>query len=143
MAKWSSGRVARWAGAAAAGICAGGCGVGTVPLEVRVRDAGTHAAVVGAGVEVDSMALGPSLQFGDVVDEVLGKRGARVSRGVTDARGEVVVEYVKGRAARVTVVRGFEGPWVVTVDPIVGETGWVGMVGEGDGMEVWARVLGR
>ncbi|HMN42925.1 MAG TPA: hypothetical protein PKE29_18945, partial [Phycisphaerales bacterium] len=133
MAEWLSGRVAKWAGAAAAGLCAGGCGVGTVPLEVRVREAGTDAAVVGAGVEVDSMALGPSLEFGDVVDELLGKRGARSSRGMTDSRGVVVVEYVKGRAVRLAVVRGFEGPWVVTMDPIVGGTGGVGMVGEGDG----------
>jgi hypothetical protein len=81
-----------------------GCSPASVPLLVQVRDAQTRAPIVGAGVEADSLKLGPSVQFWDAVDEFLGKRDTLESRGITDAKGEAHLAYCPGRSLRVVVL---------------------------------------
>jgi hypothetical protein len=53
------------------------------------------------------------------------------SRGLTDASGAVVLEYVRGRAVRVMVLRGMAAPpaFVMIDGGVEGETGWLAMEG--------------
>jgi hypothetical protein len=104
----------------------GGCGPASRSLVVAVRDAQTHAPVVGAGVEADSLALGTSLEVSDLLDEVMGRRGVLESKGITDARGEAHVKYSPGRSVRVVVLL-IDGPpatLLIQHDFELGPTGW-------------------
>jgi hypothetical protein len=76
----------------------------TLLLPACVRTADTHEPIVNASVQVDSFALGPSLQFGDVIDELLGRRGGLSSSGTTDQLGIARMEHVPGRTLRVAVL---------------------------------------
>lgn len=104
----------------------GGCGPVSRGLVVSVRDAQTHAPIVGAGVEADSLALGVSLGVSDVIDEALGRRGVLESKGLTDAQGEAHVQYSPGRSVRVVVllVDGPPATLLIQHDFELGPTGW-------------------
>lgn len=110
-------------------VLAVGCGPSTGGLVVEVREAGTRAPVVGAGVEADSYALGMSLKLGDVVDQAMGKRDAVMSRGITDGRGRAELKWVSGRAVQVVILapgQGVGAPAYVMFnrDLDAGATGW-------------------
>ena len=105
-----------------------GCGLATSPLGVQVRDARTKEPLVGVWLEADSAALGPSLKFGDVVDQLRGRRAALVSRGLTDERGGARLEFLPDRSVRVTLVDGARGtPFAILSDVEAGPTGWLEM----------------
>lgn len=93
------------------------CGISTVPLTVQIRDASTHEPVADAAVEASSLALGASLAPSDVVDELFGRRASHSSKALTDAQGEARVEYIQGRAVRVTVWRVGGSPATVLLSP--------------------------
>jgi hypothetical protein len=80
------------------------CGPSTAPLLLELRTADTHAPIANAAVEADSLALGPSLQGSDIVDELLGRRVAFSDRGMTDATGVARLEHIPDRALRITVL---------------------------------------
>jgi hypothetical protein len=111
----------------AVGAALVGCGPVSRPLVVAVRDAQTHAPLVGAGVEADSLALGTSLEVSDLLDDVLGRRAVLESKGITDSRGEAHVAYSPGRTISVVVLVTDGPPARLTIlhDFDAGPTGWL------------------
>ncbi len=108
-----------------------GCGPSTSALTVELRTAETHAPIVGAAVAADSLALGPSLAVGDIVDDLIGRRAAFSDRARTDAVGIARLEHIADRAIRVTVIGNDVTPMCVLVDQSLTSTptDWMPMEG--------------
>ena len=105
------------------------CGPSTSPLIIQLRTADTHAPIPNAAVEADSLALGPSLQFGDIIDDLKGRRAAFSARAMTDEHGTARMEHIPGRAIRVTVLApGVPGLFLlVDQDVNAAATDWLAM----------------
>lgn len=78
------------------------CGPSTSPLLIQLRTADTHAPIPNAAVEADSLALGPSLQFGDIIDDLAGRRAAFSDHATTDVSGIARLKRVPSRSVRLT-----------------------------------------
>lgn len=90
--------------ALAASTLLASCGPSTSPLTLELRTADTHAPIPGAAIEANSLALGPSLQVGDIIDDLTGRRVAFSSRAITSDRGTATLEAIPDRAVRITIL---------------------------------------
>ncbi len=118
-------------GAVALATLVAGCGPSTSALTVELRAAETHAPIVGAAVAADSLAFGPSLAVGDVVDDLMGRRAAFSDRARTDAMGLARLEHIADRAIRVMVIGTDLAQMCVLVDqsPTSTPTAWMPIAG--------------
>jgi hypothetical protein len=106
-----------WAALLACGsLCLAACGPSTSPLTIELRTADTHAPIVNAAVEADSLALGLSLQTGDIVDDLMGRRVAFSDRAATNATGQARLTYIPGRAVRVMILAPGADPQFLLLD---------------------------
>ena len=80
------------------------CGPSISPLTLELRTADTHAPIANAAIAADSLALGPSLQASDIVDELMGRRVAFSSKSITNEAGLAPLEAIPGRAVRITLI---------------------------------------
>lgn len=97
-------------------------------LQVRFHSAepgGGGEAIAGAAIVADSQALGPSLNFSDVVDEFMGRRVAFSYRAITDAGGVATLEAIPGRALRIGILAPGQPPAFRLINESDFNTGWL------------------